>query len=188
MTIRAVLECAFVVDSQGREIQRTLPVRVQSGSADLSLLHVSRPFVVVPRQSVALILALAVALWFASTLGLVHRTLHVPGFNPSAAPSSLVATGRVDASASAALTGSVAQRSIARDARHAPHGLAVLFGDHTDADCRLYDQLAHGSAMPAVPLIALPVFLPAATFAWLQGEIFARWVALLRARGPPSAR
>ncbi|MES2531773.1 MAG: hypothetical protein V4636_12105 [Pseudomonadota bacterium] len=145
-----------------------------------------RPSVVLPRQSAALILALAVALWFASTLGLVHRTLHAPGSSTAAVPSSSVAaTGRVDASASVAAAGSVAQRATAH---HAPHGLAALFGDHTDADCRLYDQLAHGSAMPAVPFVALPVFLPAATFAWLQGEIFARWVALLRARGPPSAR
>lgn len=119
-------------------------------------------------------MALAVALWFASTLGLMHRTLHVPGHERLGA-------GQVQAAASA-VPGDVAQAAV-------PHGLARLFGHHTsDADCRLYDQLAHGSAAPAVPFVALPVLLPAATFVWLQGEIFARWVALLRARGPPLSR
>ncbi|MFS2056164.1 hypothetical protein ACEN8K_46150, partial [Variovorax sp. CT11-76] len=54
-----------------------------------------------------------------------------------------------------------------------PHGIASLFGLHTDAECRLYDQLAHGASAPGVPLVVLPVLLPAATFAWLQGEALA---------------
>lgn len=143
-----------------------------------------RSSVVFPRHPAALILALAVALWLASTLGLVHRTLHVPGLNPPATLQSATPASLADVAASAVVDSIVKREPL----RHAPHGLAVLFGDHSDADCRLYDQLAHGTAMPAVPFVALPVSLPAATFAWLQGEIFARWVALLRARGPPSAR
>ncbi|MDM0074451.1 hypothetical protein QTH90_08665 [Variovorax sp. J2P1-59] len=71
---------------------------------------------------------------------------------------------------------------------HSQGGLFELFGAHTDADCRLYDQLSHGSAALCVPPIVLPVMLPAATFAWLEGEALARWVALFDARGPPSTR
>ncbi len=106
---------------------------------------------------------LAVALWFAGTLGLMHRSLHVPGLP-----------------AAAAQAGQIVHK-------HADH-LASLFGDHTDAECRLYDQLSHGSAMPGVPLLMLPMLLPSATFAFLQGEALARWVALFDARGPPSTR
>ena len=116
------------------------------------------------RSTRALVFALAVALWFAGTLGLMHRALHVPGL-PAAAEQAL----------------QVAHK-------HAGHQLAGLFGDHTDAECRLYDQLSHGSAAPGVPLVVLPMLLPSATFAFLQGEAIARWVALFDARGPPSTR
>ena len=107
----------------------------------------------------SLVFALALALWFASTLGLVHRTLHSPG----------AASGRV--------VKSVASQSP-----------TTLFGHHSDAECRLYDQLSHGSSAPCVPLVVLPLLLPAATFAYLEGEALARWVVLLRARGPPFTR
>jgi hypothetical protein len=39
-----------------------------------------------------------------------------------------------------------------------------------------------------VPPVFLPVLLPAASFVWLEGEVFARWIALFDARGPPSTR
>jgi len=39
-----------------------------------------------------------------------------------------------------------------------------------------------------VPPVVLPLLLPAATLACLQGEAVARWVALFEARGPPAAR
>jgi hypothetical protein len=48
--------------------------------------------------------------------------------------------------------------------------------------------LSHGSGALGVPTLALPVLLPSATFAYLQGEAIARWVALFDARGPPSTR
>ena len=108
--------------------------------------------------------ALAFALWAATTLGLLHRTLH--GSPP--APSAVV-SAQVDEAATS-------------------HGLSALFGVHTEAECRLYDQLSHGSAAPCVPPVFLPVLLPAASFVWLEGEVFARWIALFDARGPPSAR
>lgn len=117
------------------------------------------------RSSRAFIVALAFALWIAGTLGVMHRSLHVPGLAQAAAQAS---------------RGGVHQ--------HADHGLGGLFGEHTDAECRLYDQLEHGSTAPSVPLVVLPMLLPSATFAYLQGEFVARWVALFDARGPPSSR
>jgi hypothetical protein len=119
---------------------------------------------------------LVVALWFAGSLGLVHRSLHMPGLAQAA-----VAT----ATAHARLDHYGHQH---HDGAHATDGLAKLFVDHSDADCRLYDQLSHGAGLPGVPMLMLPVLLPSATFAWLQGEALARWVALFDARGPPSAR
>ena len=124
-------------------------------------------------RSVAVTLLFAV--WLASTLGLVHATLHVPGEQAralSGAREVLAETGRVQ-------PGDAAPR----------HGwIHALFGDKTDAQCRLYDQLAHGSSAPGVPLVVLPMLLPAATFAFLEGEAVARWVSLFEARGPPSIR
>ena len=122
----------------------------------------------------AIAIALVVALWFAGTLGLIHRSLHVPGL------------GQPDAAAQASHAEEA--RVQAAHVSHVPHGIASLFGDHTDAECRLYDQLSHGSGALGVPMVVLPVLLPSATFAYLQGEAIARWVALFDARGPPSTR
>jgi len=119
-----------------------------------------------PAQARALLCVLAFALWFASTLGLLHRTIHG---HAAAQAESFVAAGEVKAG-------------------HAAHGLSALFGDHNDADCRLYDQLSHGPGALCVPPLLLPVTLPAATFAYLEGEALARWVALFDARGPPATR
>ncbi|MEJ1128310.1 hypothetical protein V9L20_12055 [Variovorax sp. CCNWLW225] len=125
----------------------------------------------------AIAIALVVALWFAGTLGLIHRSLHVPGLGQPAAAAQ--ASHGEEARVQAAHVSHVP---------HVPHGIASLFGDHTDAECRLYDQLSHGSGALGVPTLVLPVLLPSATFAYLQGEAIARWVALFDARGPPSTR
>ena len=126
-----------------------------------------------PIAARATLCVLALALWLATTLGFVHRTIH----GPLAAPAEAQSQSRAADTA--------APR--ADDAAHA-HGMAALFGEHSDADCRLYDQLSHGPAAPCVPAILLPAMLPAATFAFLEGEALARWVALFDARGPPVAR
>jgi hypothetical protein len=119
------------------------------------------------RSSRALVVALAFALWIAGTLGVMHRALHAHGL-PKAVAAVQASQGEVH--------------------KHAAHGLGSLFGEHTDAECRLYDQLEHGSTAPSVPLVVLPMLLPSATFAYLQGEAIARWIALFDARGPPSTR
>lgn len=118
------------------------------------------------------------AVWLASTLGLVHATLHVPG-DPA----------RAFAEARAPLAVAAVSQAQPRDSAPPRHGwIHALFGDRTDAQCRLYDQLAHGASAPGVPLVVLPVLLAAATFAFLEGEAVARWVSLFEARGPPSIR
>ena len=135
-----------------------------------------------PRIGVNPVLAtlLALALWFASTMGLVHGVVHLPGV-----PQAIAQTGTGGAS-SPSLPSSAAK--VVR-ATHLT-GFAALFADHADGDaqCRLYDQLSHGSAALSVPLIVLPLVLPTATFDFFQGEVLARWVALFQARGPPSSR
>ena len=119
----------------------------------------------------AIVCVLAFALWLATTLGFMHRTVHGP-LTPHAPAASAHAGNTVKPAG----------------ASHSQSGLLALFGAHTDADCRLYDQLSHGSAALCVPPVILPVMLPAATFVWLEGEALARWVALFDARGPPSTR
>ncbi|MGJ7535268.1 hypothetical protein ACSFCA_19250 [Variovorax sp. ZT5R36] len=118
---------------------------------------------------------LLVAVWVTSTLGLVHATLHVPGDRAWALSAER---------ATAATT--VASGAHAPAQRHT--WLHALFGDKTDAECRLYDRLSHGFSAPGVPLLVLPMVLPSATFAYLQGEAVARWIVLFDARGPPSTR
>lgn len=67
--------------------------------------------------------------------------------------------------------------------------LADLFSVHADdLDCRVFDQLCHSDALPAVPLLALPKVLSSFVFLFLEGEALARRAALFEARGPPRAR
>ena len=126
-----------------------------------------RPF----RSTAFIACVLTLALWFASTLGLVHGVVHTPGLAHASAP------------ASAAPMATHTHKSLLGS-------VAALFTDHHegDAQCRIYDQLSHGPAAVAVPLIVLPLVLPTATFDFFQGEALARWVALFQARGPPSSR
>ncbi|MGI4778238.1 MAG: hypothetical protein ACRYGA_08970 [Janthinobacterium lividum] len=129
------------------------------------------------RAFAPIVFALALALCLASTLGFMHRTLH------------LHTTPRSMATAlSGAATRSTAADAVARLASRSPAGLGALFGAHTDADCRLYDQLAGGAAAPSVPLLVLPIAMPMARFRYFLGEAIARWVVLFDARGPPSTR
>ena len=65
--------------------------------------------------------------------------------------------------------------------------LALIFSSHDDgdADCRLFDQASHGSAVPAFMQSILPTLPPSVVVAIFQGEALARWAALFDARGPP---
>lgn len=117
-----------------------------------------------------LLIALAVAVWLASTLGLMHRVLHLP-----------TTPAMVHQHIPPAV-------SVASSHGHDHRGLLALFGVHGDADCRLYDQLAGGAAALSVPLVVLPIALPMARFHYFLGEALARWVSLFDARGPPLTR
>ena len=64
--------------------------------------------------------------------------------------------------------------------------LNQLFLNHaSDADCRLYDQLAGGHAVPSALAATLPVAAPPFAVASFAGDALARWAALFNARGPP---
>lgn len=121
-----------------------------------------------------LLIALAVSLWLASTLGLMHRVVHLPTV-PAMAHQHIAPV------LSVALSQGI-------DQSHDHGGLLALFGVHADADCRLYDQLAGGAAALSVPLVVLPIALPMARFHYFLGEALARWVSLFDARGPPLTR
>ena len=106
---------------------------------------------------------LVLALCFSGTLGQMHRMLHAPG---------------------------LAQAQAGAQGHESGHGhgwLDGLFGIHGDAECRLYDQLSGDPALPGVPLMLLPLQLPAAQLLLRQGDFVARWAALFDARGPPRA-
>lgn len=122
-------------------------------------------------------LALAVALWTASTLGFMHRVLHAPDVQATAAVAAVSNASPSDAHAAGAAHGG------------AHGGVAALFGHRggTD-DCRLYDQLAGGFVVPSIPFVVLPIALPMARFHFFLGEAIARWVSLFDARGPPATR
>jgi hypothetical protein len=117
-----------------------------------------------------LLIALALAVWLASTLGLMHRVVHLP-------TTPAVVQQHIAPVVSGALSHG-----------HDHRGLLALFGVHADADCRLYDQLAGGAAALSVPLVVLPIALPMACFHYFLGEALARWVSLFDARGPPLTR
>ena len=72
-----------------------------------------------------------------------------------------------------------------------PHALGVthLFAVHDDdSSCRLFDQLTHSDALPAMALPALPLLLVAFLFRRLERDVVAREAALFDARGPPALR
>lgn len=70
---------------------------------------------------------------------------------------------------------------------HHPGGfLDQLFSSHGSAsDCRLYDHLSGGQAMPLMLAASLPIVLPSLLVAIFAGDALARWAALFDARGPP---
>ena len=68
--------------------------------------------------------------------------------------------------------------------------LASLFSSHRDGDpdCRLFDQASHGSVLPAMAVLSLPMALSSLVDDSSRGEALARWAALFDARGPPLTR
>ena len=117
------------------------------------------------------------ALLLASTLGLVHGLVHAPGWQRVQAHQPCSGMAHAD--------------DLAAEGDHAgsppSHGWLLKLFDHHDGDqCRLYDQLSGGCALPGVPLIAVLVALPTALFLYFLGQPPALPSALFEARAPPS--
>lgn len=113
---------------------------------------------------------LALVLLLAPVLGLLHGVVHRAGDHPQAAHEQTQATE----------AGGLA---------HGHGWMDELFSAHVnDSDCRVFDQLCHSQAPPALPLLVLPMVLSPLVFHFLEGEVLVRWAALFEARGPPLAR
>ncbi|MFZ4289772.1 hypothetical protein [Variovorax sp. HJSM1_2] len=112
---------------------------------------------------------LVFALLWTQWLGVVHQEIH-PAL---AQPAALQAQQHSHAAASAL---------------HAV--LERLLGHHDDgihaADCRLYDQLSHADAMPALAAaLVMPPAWPAVFQTALRAHVLPSWRAWFDARGPP---
>lgn len=111
---------------------------------------------------------LALVLLLAPLLGLMHGVVHGAGNLPQAVQ---------------------AHGAETPGQAHGHGWVDELFSAHAHAsDCRVFDQLCHNGAPPALPLLVLPMALSPFVFHFLQGEVLARWAALFEARGPPLAR
>ena len=141
-----------------------------------SLLLRARILLRLPRR--AWTYALLLALLLAPLLGTLHAVVHPHGTPLSA--TSPAGAAAVDAGAPV---------HAAAAAKSAPNWLERLFGHQAGGgDCRLFDQLCQGHALPSAA-VSLPVLLPAATVFvfFLLGRIVQR-DALFHARAPPAHR
>ena len=110
---------------------------------------------------------LACALLFAQALGLAHRVLHADA-PAHAHPESL--------------------RSAEDDSSHGvASGPSALFDHHEGApDCRLFDQLASGDALPCVPQLAAFDAPPSRAMGLPSWPAQAAITTAFQARGPPA--
>lgn len=109
---------------------------------------------------------LALAVVLAPALGRMHEVLH--------APLSLTAHPALQATAHAP------------ESAHA-HGVATWFGEHTQAQCLVLDQLGHGAASPA-PLVLASQSLPAHPPAWTStAHLLPAPRTVFLARAPPAS-
>ncbi|MES2183123.1 MAG: hypothetical protein V4505_01125 [Pseudomonadota bacterium] len=141
----------------------------------LPLLLRARTLLRLPRRAWAY--ALLLALLLAPLLGTLHAVVHPPGTHLSVTAST------------AALATDTAAPVQATATSKAASWLDRLFGHQAGgSDCRLFDQLCQGHALPSAAT-ALPVLLPAATVFvfFLLGRIVQR-DALFHARAPPAHR
>jgi hypothetical protein len=129
------------------------------------------------RRPLSIVLMLAVLL--ASTLGLVHGTLHAPGLPHG--DTTLARYGE-EATAPATATATAASK-VGQQPRHG--WLSKLFDHEAGGQCRLYDQL-HSHCAPLAVLLVVASLAPAAlVFHSFPDEAPAWRPALFDARGPP---
>ena len=120
---------------------------------------------------------LVFALVAAQALGLMHRVVHGPqvAIGHEQVADDTHAHAHADAHADAGCD-------------HGQGWLSQLFTGHDDdSTCRLFDPLNH-EAMPALPVVALPLALSSFFIELLRGDFVARRAALFDARGPPALR
>ena len=121
-------------------------------------------------------------LLLSQTMGLLHTVVHNPG------------TQIINGQIGNASSGGVDQKSQAKRNTPLPFAsnawLASLFSSHTgNADCRLYDQASHGSAVDCVAALVLPVLLQSIAAVVFQTKTpCLGCVAHFNARGPPLTR
>ena len=128
--------------------------------------------------------SLLAALLATQTLGLLHRMAHGPDALP--ALSAHADHGHGHSHSHGHNHGDEGHDG---DHAEAPSVWSWLFGDHDGAmDCRLYDQLTPLDLATLVPIVVLPLFLPAYWLTFIEGEALARHAALFEARAPPSLR
>ena len=118
------------------------------------------------------VLAFAVAMLLAQSLGLLHRTTApVTQAHAHATPAHSHASARHHADG------------------HQGDFLGKLFTGHaSDADCQIFDQLSFSGAASALLAVGLSLALTSALCTLLQGLSNARWHAQFQARGPPFPR
>lgn len=125
-------------------------------------------------------------LLLSQTMGLLHTVAHNPGTQ--------VTNGLSNRQLGNTSNGGIAQKSQARRNTPLPFAskawLASLFSSHTgNADCRLYDQASHGSAVDGVAALVLPVLLQSIAAVVFQTKTpCLGCVAHFNARGPPLTR
>ena len=126
-------------------------------------------------QRAAWLVLLGWAILLAAQLGQWHRYAHAPQTVATVASGHLVADSDLRHHAHVA-------------ERRNGHGgwLAHLFGGHADLDCRVLDQLVHGSAPGADALPPLPPVVPEAWMAlWHAPTPTERAHRAYQARAPP---
>ncbi|MDH0372132.1 hypothetical protein N7340_10140 [Comamonas aquatica] len=109
---------------------------------------------------------LALAVVLAPALGRMHEVLHAPLLPERHAP-----------------------QAVPHAHQHAhqhAHGVAAWFGEHTQAECLVLDQLGHGAASPA-PLVLASQSLPAHPPAWTStAHLLPAPRTVFLARAPPA--
>lgn len=105
---------------------------------------------------------LALAVVLAPALGRMHEVLHAPLLPERHAP-----------------------QAVPHAHQHA-HGVAAWFGEHTQAQCLVLDQLGHGAASPA-SLVLASQSLPAPPPAWTStAHLLPAPRTVFLARAPPA--
>lgn len=143
-------------------------------SAQLATQRCTAPKMVV---GLWMVLLLTFALLLSQTLGFMHSVLHA---QIHGSPTSASINAKMAQMATPA-----AQTYSEYDQSSGNLIYSLFSSHHGDKECRLFDQVSHGSAAPLVAALAIPVVLSSIAVVIFEGEALACWAALFEARGPP---